>query len=132
MCMVVVLVFFFNQKTAYELRISDWSSDVCSSDLLSAPEMAELPSRSAKSGAAITVVVPPVPVALQSPRIPVKLRATEYAWLSEGQWVEAPNGLFPRQSADELHARTKMVDLDTRQTTHDHIQPLTAQHVALR
>src|SRR3546814_5024370 len=27
-------VFFFKQKTAYELRISDWSSDVCSSDLL--------------------------------------------------------------------------------------------------
>src|SRR3546814_5966417 len=31
---VVVLVFFcFKQKTAYEMRISDWSSDVCSSDL---------------------------------------------------------------------------------------------------
>src|SRR3546814_1009880 len=28
------LVFFFKQKTAYEMRISDWSSDVCSSDLL--------------------------------------------------------------------------------------------------
>src|SRR3546814_16956749 len=27
------VVFFFTQKTAYELRISDWSSDVCSSDL---------------------------------------------------------------------------------------------------
>src|SRR3546814_3885619 len=27
------LIFFFKQKTAYELRISDWSSDVCSSDL---------------------------------------------------------------------------------------------------
>src|SRR3546814_5205025 len=27
------LFFFFKQKTAYELRISDWSSDVCSSDL---------------------------------------------------------------------------------------------------
>src|SRR3546814_10529086 len=27
------IVFFFKQKTAYELRISDWSSDVCSSDL---------------------------------------------------------------------------------------------------
>src|SRR3546814_9221070 len=26
-------VFFFKQKTAYEMRISDWSSDVCSSDL---------------------------------------------------------------------------------------------------
>src|SRR3546814_18125727 len=29
----VVFVFFFKQKTAYEMRISDWSSDVCSSDL---------------------------------------------------------------------------------------------------
>src|SRR3546814_12727143 len=28
------MFFFFNQKTAYEMRISDWSSDVCSSDLL--------------------------------------------------------------------------------------------------
>src|SRR3546814_6064778 len=27
-------VFFFKQKTAYEIRISDWSSDVCSSDLV--------------------------------------------------------------------------------------------------
>src|SRR3546814_4435405 len=27
------VIFFFKQKTAYELRISDWSSDVCSSDL---------------------------------------------------------------------------------------------------
>src|SRR3546814_1630967 len=30
---VLVLFFFFKQKTAYEMRISDWSSDVCSSDL---------------------------------------------------------------------------------------------------
>src|SRR3546814_5622628 len=29
--------FFFKQKTAYEMRISDWSSDVCSSDLLELP-----------------------------------------------------------------------------------------------
>src|SRR3546814_2181519 len=29
-----MLFFFFKQKTAYELRISDWSSDVCSSDLI--------------------------------------------------------------------------------------------------
>src|SRR3546814_2437046 len=29
-----VIFFFFKQKTAYEMRISDWSSDVCSSDLL--------------------------------------------------------------------------------------------------
>src|SRR3546814_4609411 len=31
--------FFFKQKTAYEMRISDWSSDVCSSDLLLAAPM---------------------------------------------------------------------------------------------
>src|SRR3546814_1257239 len=30
-----VIFFFFKQKTAYEMRISDWSSDVCSSDLRS-------------------------------------------------------------------------------------------------
>src|SRR3546814_7081160 len=30
--------FFFKQKTAYEMRISDWSSDVCSSDLATAAE----------------------------------------------------------------------------------------------
>src|SRR3546814_5098657 len=30
----VFVVFFFKQKTAYEMRISDWSSDVCSSDLV--------------------------------------------------------------------------------------------------
>src|SRR3546814_1075879 len=29
----MLFVFFFKQKTAYEMRISDWSSDVCSSDL---------------------------------------------------------------------------------------------------
>src|SRR3546814_9392337 len=29
-----VCFFFFKQKTAYEMRISDWSSDVCSSDLI--------------------------------------------------------------------------------------------------
>src|SRR3546814_10008832 len=36
-CVDVIITmsfFFFKQKTAYEMRISDWSSDVCSSDLL--------------------------------------------------------------------------------------------------
>src|SRR3546814_9675277 len=31
---VIKIFFFFKQKTAYEMRISDWSSDVCSSDLV--------------------------------------------------------------------------------------------------
>src|SRR3546814_1228728 len=35
LCFYVSCIFFFKQKTAYEMRISDWSSDVCSSDLWS-------------------------------------------------------------------------------------------------
>src|SRR3546814_9404493 len=37
-----MLFFFFKQKTAYEMRISDWSSDVFSSDLTAHPELFEL------------------------------------------------------------------------------------------
>src|SRR3546814_8397984 len=33
---LMCMFFFFKQKTAYEMRISDWSSDVCSSDLAAA------------------------------------------------------------------------------------------------
>src|SRR3546814_1091149 len=33
MASLFLIFFFFKQKTAYEMRISDWSSDVCSSDL---------------------------------------------------------------------------------------------------
>src|SRR3546814_7036459 len=40
--MLVVLFFCFKQKTAYEMRISDWSSDVCSSDLLSRKALASI------------------------------------------------------------------------------------------
>src|SRR3546814_1317707 len=36
--MLLVYLFFFKQKTAYEMRISDWSSDVCSSDLPARPQ----------------------------------------------------------------------------------------------
>src|SRR3546814_11879164 len=37
--MDLILVFFVKQKRAYEVRISDWSSDVCSSDLVAAPHI---------------------------------------------------------------------------------------------
>src|SRR3546814_1519052 len=42
--MLVLLIFFFfffKQKTAYEMRISDWSSDVCSSDLVGPRQLEE-------------------------------------------------------------------------------------------
>src|SRR3546814_5656854 len=38
------VLFFFKQKTAYEMRISDWSSDVCSSDLVYISNIEELNS----------------------------------------------------------------------------------------
>src|SRR3546814_6793226 len=43
-CMIgltLCIVFFCKQKTAYEMRISDWSSDVCSSDLFDDPRAGE-------------------------------------------------------------------------------------------
>src|SRR3546814_10362541 len=42
---------FFKQKTAYEVRISDWSSDVCSSDLATSP--GRTPRRSSQSAPAV-------------------------------------------------------------------------------
>src|SRR3546814_8294589 len=38
---ICFIVFFFKQKTAYEMRISDWSSDVCSSDLIRCADHAD-------------------------------------------------------------------------------------------
>src|SRR3546814_8464205 len=40
--LLCLVFFFFKQKTAYEMRISDWSSDVCSSDLSLAKHVANL------------------------------------------------------------------------------------------
>src|SRR3546814_5536380 len=60
-CLVFgLLFFFFKQKTAYEMRISDWSSDVCSSDLCAIVGLAVLafpwPGRSASSPPAATTL----------------------------------------------------------------------------
>src|SRR3546814_18554435 len=49
LCTVLFFVFFFKQKTAYEMRISDWSSDVCSSDLLR-PQTGRAPGANALGG----------------------------------------------------------------------------------
>src|SRR3546814_1565567 len=50
--MFCIVVFFFKQKTAYEMRISDWSSDVCSSDLEGAEvhSLSSLPGEAALKG----------------------------------------------------------------------------------
>src|SRR3546814_4495179 len=50
MCVVLLFLcfFFFKQKTAYEMRISDWSSDVCSSDLETRDARQQPPGRGAE------------------------------------------------------------------------------------
>src|SRR3546814_6115341 len=65
-CVFVVgcLVFFFKQKTADEMRISDWSSDVCSSDLMP-PDFVRghFPNIYEKlSGLGIDITTQPIPV----------------------------------------------------------------------
>src|SRR3546814_1789046 len=52
-CYITDIIFFFKQKTAYEMRISDWSSDVCSSDLVPS-ELARGPDRADGSVADLT------------------------------------------------------------------------------
>src|SRR3546814_16077384 len=46
----MLFFFFFKQKTAYEMRISDWSSDVCSSDLLRQCREARPPGTARQAG----------------------------------------------------------------------------------
>src|SRR3546814_10577786 len=49
-CICVFVCFFCKQKTAYEVRISDWSSDVCSSDLRAAADDRAAAGAGAKLG----------------------------------------------------------------------------------
>src|SRR3546814_6197955 len=75
--------FFSKQTTAYEMRISDWSSDVCSSDLTVSRDPAsrsKLPS-SAFSGAAVTMLITP-PIAWLPHRIDCGPRNTSIRSMS--------------------------------------------------
>src|SRR3546814_5688978 len=69
-CIYVVVVdfFFFKQKTAYEMRISDWSSDVCSSDLLEIPADRYLPVDGDKIPTGELATVAGTPFDFRSPR----------------------------------------------------------------
>src|SRR3546814_5013786 len=57
--LIFVSFFFFKQKTAYEMRISDWSSDVCSSDLLVHRRDGTPASSTARRGTGDASRVPP-------------------------------------------------------------------------
>ncbi len=69
--------------------------------------------------AAVTVVTPAVPQALQTLRVPVQASATSVAYIKDAQWVEQPNKLFQHLLAETIGARTGRVVLDARQSTLD-------------
>src|SRR3546814_9984624 len=54
---IVYCIFFVKQKTAYEMRISDWSSDVCSSDLLSSGVTITLAHHALKAGKRVPTIL---------------------------------------------------------------------------
>src|SRR3546814_19846314 len=96
--------FFFKQKTAYEMRISDWSSDVCSSDLL--PPEPGLPPHAPPPPAGPPPLAPP-PTAMpfppegQAPDVAADMPQPEQAPL--GPDTQAPmstgHGHHPRPRA---------------------------------
>src|SRR3546814_13875227 len=63
----VCLFFFFKQKTAYEMRISDWSSDVCSSDLHGSGRHRISPGRCGQSSAGAQRTAPDPQLGLGQP-----------------------------------------------------------------
>src|SRR3546814_4550770 len=89
------LFFFFKQKTAYEMRISDWSSDVCSSDLaitLTGTPAISIPAGFTKSG---------LPVGLQVVARP----RSEAELLAFCGILEADLGLSKRLPVDPVAGR---------------------------
>src|SRR3546814_6791310 len=71
--MFLCIFFFFKQKTAYEMRISDWSSDVCSSDLLP-------PGRSKNNEENVVALGP----------WGQRLAQTNYEWLFPSPCIDGP------------------------------------------
>src|SRR3546814_12694496 len=69
----MLFIFFFKQKTAYEMRISDWSSDVCSSDL---PRLTGVPAR--------VQYPPPATAIVRRDRDRTRARAARRPWRAAG------------------------------------------------
>src|SRR3546814_1439395 len=93
MFLCVLLFLFFKQKTAYEMRISDWSSDVCSSDL-SASDDAGDAGRESPGQAARTV----------SRKVSTALCSSTVCWLSwpaasRTCWAAEPASWAPRDTS---------------------------------
>src|SRR3546814_9078406 len=101
-----ICFFFFKQKTAYELRISDWSSDVCSSDLASAAKTAapaaEAPPVSTPAAAA--------PVAPTAEVAEPKRRGPKPGFKRAAKVQPAPSDVAPIRDEDISDPRFKGID----------------------
>lgn len=70
-------------------------------------------------GEAITVMVPTVPAALATNRVPVRASSTELAYVKDAQWVDLPNRLFQQLLSETIQARTGRPVLNPRQFSFD-------------
>src|SRR3546814_4061354 len=78
--MYFFVVFFFKQKTAYEMRISDWSSDVCSSDLFEIAALSEEKDQLAQALESLAGVIEaaPMPMWHRNPDLRLSLVNSAY------------------------------------------------------
>src|SRR3546814_11679181 len=120
----IFIVFFFKQKPAYEMRISDWSSDVCSSDLsplllvrrntpLSIPQSGAMSNWSSKSPYDLSVIsIPPLPdpggscSPVSTPSATCHLPPVP--WPIFSLFVSHPESLWPSNKS----AKARSADLD--------------------
>lgn len=95
--------------------------------LTSASTLPAATSRTSAASEAITVVVPTIPQALATNRVPVVSNGTAIAYVKDAQWVDTPNALFGRLLSETIAARTGRVVLDPQQFTFDPGVRLTGQ-----
>src|SRR3546814_2639071 len=121
MCFCTVF-FFFKQKTAYEMRISDWSSDVCSSDL--GPRWPSAPSAPAASA---KPAKPPPPRASSTPFRPSRsiepLRRAAAGHRRARQREQAPSPKSIDRQAAEAESR-RLMTLRRRPRSEEHTSEL--------
>src|SRR3546814_16417261 len=93
--------FFFKQKTAYEMRISDWSSDVCSSDLVPPTAISSTPTNAGNSPASVSqrifdmgVVRNLRQVAADDAGVDIAFRADVHAGLAQRQKSIPARGFY--------------------------------------
>src|SRR3546814_1553242 len=100
------LFFFFKQKTAYEMRISDWSSDVCSSDLLDAALLGGHIDAAVHSMKDVETIRPPeIRIAAMLPRADVRDRLIGAASVEALPMGARVGTASPRRAAQLLALR---------------------------